>query len=157
MLTRRFAWALRTSQSHPDFKITSNIYSHPLGCNLIHLDSPDDHKAFAVLFRTTPQNDSGVAHCLEHIALCGSRRFPVRDPFMKMLSRSLNSYMNAWTGSDFTMYPFSTKNEKDFKNLLDVYLDASFFPLIKYEDFLQEAWRLEGENENLVYKGVVFN
>ena len=157
MLTRRFAWALRTSQSHPDFKITSNIYSHPLGCNLIHLDSPDDHKAFAVLFRTTPQNDSGVAHCLEHIALCGSRRFPVRDPFMKMLSRSLNSYMNAWTGSDFTMYPFSTKNEKDFKNLLDVYLDASFFPLIKYEDFLQEAWRLEWENENLVYKGVVFN
>ena len=157
MLQRRFAWALKSHHSHADFKIDSSVYTHSLGSNLIHLASNDSHKAFAVLFRTTPSNDSGVAHCLEHIALCGSQRYPVRDPFMKMLSRSLNSYMNAWTGSDFTMYPFSTKNSKDFSNLLSVYLDASFFPLLKYEDFLQEAWRFDKENGKLVYKGVVFN
>lgn len=158
MLQRRFAWVLKKSQSHPEFKLTSNIYEHDkLGSKLIHLDTVDTHKAFAVMFRTTPNDDTGVAHCLEHIALCGSQKYPVRDPFMKMLSRSLNSYMNAWTGSDFTMYPFSTQNSKDFSNLLSVYLDACFFPLLSYPDFLQEAWRVEFLNGKLQYKGVVFN
>ena len=158
MLQRRFAWILRTSQAHPEFKLTSNMYVHDkLGSKLVHLDASDAHKAFAVMFRTTPTNDTGVAHCLEHIALCGSQRYPVRDPFMKMLSRSLNSYMNAWTGSDFTMYPFTTKNNKDFSNLLSVYLDASFFPLLSYNDFLQEAWRVEFSGDQLELKGVVFN
>jgi presequence protease len=158
MLQRRFAWALKSSQSHADFRLDSSLFEHTeLGCKLVHLKAADPNKAFAVMFRTTPANNSGVAHCLEHIALCGSSRFPVRDPFMKMLSRSLNSYMNAWTGSDFTMYPFATKNEKDFYNLLAVYLDASFFPLLTYPDFLQEAWRLEINKGKLEYKGVVFN
>ena len=158
MLQRRFAWILRSSQAHPEFKLTSNIYVHEkLGSKLIHLDANDAHKAFALMFRTTPSNDTGVAHCLEHIALCGSQRYPVRDPFMKMLSRSLNSYMNAWTGPDFTMYPFTTKNTTDFFNLLSVYLDASFFPLLSYNDFLQEAWRVEFAGSQLELKGVVFN
>jgi presequence protease len=158
MLQRKFAWVLRNSQIHPEFKLNSKIYVHDkLGSNLIHLESKDVHKAFAVMFRTTPNDSTGVAHCLEHIALCGSQRYPVRDPFMKMLSRSLNSYMNAWTGSDFTMYPFTTKNSKDFSNLLSVYLDASFFPLLSYNDFLQEAWRVEFNNDSLEFKGVVFN
>lgn len=158
MLQRKFAWVLRNTQAHPEFKLTSNIYVHDkLGAKLVHLESSDAHKAFALMFRTTPFNDTGVAHCLEHIALCGSQRYPVRDPFMKMLSRSLNSYMNAWTGSDFTMYPFTTKNSKDFSNLLSVYLDASFFPLLSHYDFLQEAWRVEFAESKLEFKGVVFN
>ena len=157
-LRRSFSWKLLKSEKHPDFNLSSNIYEHEaLGSKLVHLESGDPHKAFAVLFRTTPQDDTGAPHCLEHIALCGSQKYPVRDPFMKMLSRSLNSYMNAWTGCDFTMYPFSTQNHKDFSNLLGVYLDCAFFPLIKYHDYRQEAWRTEYNQENLEFKGVVFN
>ena len=96
MLQRKFAWILKQAQVHPEFKLKSNIYLHEkLGSKLIHLESNDSHKAFALMFRTTPSDNTGVAHCLEHIALCGSQQYPVRDPFMKMLSRSLNSYMNA--------------------------------------------------------------
>ena len=80
---------------------------------------------------------------MEHTVLCGSAKFPVRDPFFNMLRRSLNSYMNAWTGSDFTMYPFATQNRNDFYNLLAVYLDAAFAPKLEKENFLQEGHRLE--------------
>jgi presequence protease len=94
--------------------------------------------------------------------LCGSKNFPVRDPFFNMLKRSLNTYMNAWTGSDFTGYPFSTCNEKDFHNLLKVYMDATFYPLLKKTDFNQEGYRYEFEESNnaatpLTIKGVVYN
>ena len=94
------------------------------------------------MLKTIPSDNKGIAHCLEHIVLCGSENYPVRDPFFKMLSRSLNSYMNAWTGADFTMYPFSTQNEADYFNLLSVYLDAVYFPLISEPDFKQEATRM---------------
>ena len=85
----------------------------------------------------------GVAHILEHTTLCGSKKYPVRDPFFNMIKRSLNTYMNAWTAPDYTSYPFSTQNEKDFTNLLSVYLDATFFPNLEKFDFLQEGHRLE--------------
>ena len=88
----------------------------------LHLEAKDDNNAFMVGFPTIPHNSTGVAHILEHTALCGSRRFPVRDPFFMMLRRSLNTYMNAFTAPDMTAYPFATKNKKDFYNLLDVYL-----------------------------------
>ena len=96
------------------------------------------------------------------MSLCGSKNYPVKDPFMNMIKRSLNTYMNAWTGNDFTMYPFSTWNEKDYNNLLSVYLDATFFPLLKKQDFMQEGYRYEFEEidnpkSNLTLKGVVFN
>ena len=84
-----------------------------------------------------------MAHILEHTALCGSKRFPVRDPFFSMLKRSLNSFMNAMTASDWTMYPFSSMNRKDFANLLEIYLDAAFFPQLTERDFSQEGHRLE--------------
>lgn len=146
------------SQQHTDFATTCHLYTHSrLKSRLVHLENSDPNKAFSVLFRTTPQDDQGAAHCLEHIVLCGSEKYPVRDPFFKMITRSLNSYMNAWTGSDFTMYPFSTQNHKDYSNLLSVYLDAAFKPLINESDFKQEAWRLEVGEKGLVYKGVVFN
>ncbi|KAF1331686.1 Metalloprotease family m16c, partial [Globisporangium splendens] len=132
----------------------------------LHIDAKDSNNVFAVMFRTPPASSNGVPHILEHTVLCGSQKFPVRDPFFNMIKRSLNTYMNALTGCDHTMYPFSTTNEKDWKNLLAVYLDAAFFPNLHKYDFLQEGHRLEiaeseeagGEGESeLVYKGVVFN
>ena len=132
------------------------------GARWLHLDSSDLDNVFAVLFRTPPDDHTGKPHILEHLALCGSRHYPVRDPFFNMLKRSLNTYMNAWTGSDFTMYPFSTQNAQDYRNLLSVYTDCAFFPNLDYNDFRQEGHRLEFEVANdpsskLQYKGVVYN
>lgn len=127
-----------------------------------HLDSENDENVFLVAFKTVPMDSTGVAHILEHTSLCGSERFPVRDPFFMMIRRSLNTFMNAFTSSDWTAYPFASKNKKDFNNLLDVYLDAVFFARLDPLDFAQEGHRLEFEvmddpNSNLLYKGVVFN
>ncbi|MDT8446453.1 MAG: insulinase family protein [bacterium] len=132
------------------------------GAQMIHLENQDDNNLFAVGFPTTPMDSTGVAHILEHTALCGSKRYPVRDPFFSMIKRSLKTFMNAFTASDWTMYPFSTQNAKDFDNLLGIYLDAAFFPLLSRLNFLQEGHRLEFENPEdpespLVYKGVVYN
>lgn len=131
------------------------------GARHIHIACEDKENTFGVAFRTIPRNSTGVAHILEHTVLCGSEKYPVRDPFFSMLKRSLSTFMNAFTASDWTMYPFSTQNRKDFYNLLDVYLDASFFPNIDELSFKQEGCRLEFESvndvETLVYKGVVFN
>ncbi len=132
------------------------------GARFMHLERDDDNHLFAVGFRTPPDDSTGVAHILEHTALCGSERFPVRDPFFSMLKRSLNSFMNAMTASDWTLYPFSSMNRKDFQNLLDIYLDAAFFPQLSERDFSQEGHRLEfAEADNpqspLEYKGVVYN
>ncbi len=132
------------------------------GARFMHLDRDDDNHLFSVGFRTPPDDSTGVAHILEHTVLCGSQRYPVRDPFFSMLKRSLNSFMNAMTASDWTVYPFSSMNRKDFFNLLDIYLDAAFFPRITERDFSQEGHRLEfSDMENpespLEYKGVVYN
>jgi Zn-dependent M16 (insulinase) family peptidase len=132
------------------------------GARHIHVECPDDNNAFAVFFATAPNDSSGVAHILEHVVLAGSRRFPVRDPFFSMTRRSLATFMNAFTSADWTMYPFSTRNAKDFQNLLDVYLDATFFPRLSEDSFKQEGIRFEFQEpadpkSGLRYKGVVFN
>jgi len=132
------------------------------GARHMHLAADDDQNAFLVAFLTVPQDSTGVAHILEHTALCGSKRFPVRDPFFMMLRRSLNTFMNAFTASDWTAYPFASRNRKDFYNLLDVYLDATFFPNLNELDFRQEGHRLDfaetgNTSSDLMYKGVVFN
>jgi len=130
----------------------------------IHISASDTENTFSVAFKTVPEDSTGVAHILEHTVLCGSRSFPVRDPFFSMLKRSLSTFMNAFTASDWTMYPFSTQNKKDFYNLLDVYLDAAFFPNLDSLSFKQEGHRLEVESDSgdkdafkLAYKGVVYN
>lgn len=125
----------------------------------IHLACEHQEKAFLVAFRTNPKDDTGVAHILEHSVLCGSEKYPVRDPFFMMTRRSLNSFMNAMTSSDWTAYPFASENHKDFNNLLDVYLDAVFFSRLDPLDFAQEGHRLEfnEKSQKLEYKGVVFN
>ena len=132
------------------------------GAKHFHIASDNDENVFLVGLKTVPTDSRGVAHILEHTALCGSERFPVRDPFFMMIRRSLNTFMNAFTSSDWTAYPFASKNKKDFKNLLDVYLDAVFFSRLDKLDFSQEGHRLEfAEMENpesdLTFKGVVFN
>ena len=160
--------------SHPAFE---HLRSHPVpalrlefqeyrhratGARHLHLAADDPHNAFMVAFLTVPQDSTGVAHILEHTALCGSQRYPVRDPFFMMIRRSLNTFMNAFTSSDWTAYPFASQNKKDFNNLLDVYLDAAFFPLLDARDFAQEGHRLEfaqadDPHTELLFKGVVFN
>ncbi|HVL80996.1 MAG TPA: insulinase family protein [Actinomycetota bacterium] len=134
----------------------------PTGARHIHIEAPDDSKAFNVAFPTVPKDSRGVAHILEHVVLAGSERFPVRDPFFSMTSRSVRDFMNAMTFSDTTAYPFCSRNDKDFHNLLEVYLDACFFPRIEESSFKQEGHRLEFEQTDdptsgLRIKGVVFN
>ncbi|QIO09098.1 insulinase family protein [Acinetobacter lanii] len=122
-----------------------------------HLATEHDENVFLVAFRTQPMDSKGEAHILEHTALCGSEKFPVRDPFFLMIRRSLNTFMNAFTAADWTAYPFATQNKKDFQNLLAVYLDAAFAANLNPLDFAQEGIRIELENGEPVYKGVVFN
>ena len=146
-----------------DFGIKAFSLEHEsTGAKWLHLDSQDMDNVFAVLFRTPPDDHTGKPHILEHLATCGSKHYPVRDPFFNMLKRSLNTYMNAWTGSDFTMYPFSTQNAQDFRNLLSVYSDMAFNANLNYYDFRQEGHRLEFKDpedsgSGLTYKGVVYN
>uniref|UniRef100_A0A8B9HC56 Pitrilysin metalloproteinase 1 n=1 Tax=Astyanax mexicanus TaxID=7994 RepID=A0A8B9HC56_ASTMX len=159
-------WKLHTRSQVtpvPDLFLTAVKLDHDVtGAQYLHAARDDSNNLFSVQFRTTPMDSTGVPHILEHTVLCGSQRFPCRDPFFKMLNRSLSTFMNAFTASDYTMYPFSTQNAKDFQNLLSVYLDAVFFPCLRELDFWYEGWRLENENptdpsSSLVFKGVVFN
>ncbi len=156
-----FKW-LR-SEDIPSLNITIEEYEHrATGATHYHLSSANPENVFLVAFRTVPMDSTGVAHILEHTALCGSKKFPVRDPFFMMIRRSLNTFMNAFTSSDWTAYPFASKNRKDFGNLLSVYLDAAFFSRLHELDFAQEGHRLEfAETDNaesdLLYKGVVYN
>ncbi|MDW7709729.1 MAG: insulinase family protein [Deferrisomatales bacterium] len=134
----------------------------PTGARWLHLASADDNNLFAVGFRTPPPDSTGAPHILEHTVLCGSRKYPVHDPFFAMLRRSLSTFMNALTADDWTLYPFSTQNRKDFYNLMAVYLDAAFFPLLRERDFRQEGHRLEFADPEapttpLQIKGVVYN
>ncbi|GAM17785.1 hypothetical protein SAMD00019534_009600 [Acytostelium subglobosum LB1] len=141
---------------------TYRLLHEKTGAQHLHIDCEDKNNVFSVTFKTTPHDSTGVAHILEHTTLCGSKRYPVRDPFFNMLKRSLNTYMNAWTAPDHTSYPFGTQDPKDYYNLLSVYLDATFFPLLSESDFRQEGHRLEFEvldqpSSALKFKGIVFN
>ncbi|RKJ41339.1 hypothetical protein D7X94_03355 [Acutalibacter sp. 1XD8-33] len=130
------------------------------GARLVWLDRREENKTFAVAFQTQPWDDTGVFHILEHSVLCGSEKYPVKEPFVELLKSSLNTFLNAMTFPDKTMYPFSTRNDQDFVNLLRVYMDAVLRPAIhqKPEIFGQEGWHYElDENGRPSYKGVVFN
>lgn len=131
------------------------------GARLLYLANDDDNKVFSISFRTPPADDTGVAHILEHSSLCGSRKYHLKEPFVDLVKGSLNTFLNAMTYADKTVYPVASRNDKDFHNLMDVYLDAVFYPLI-YENkytLRQEGWHynidsLDGE---LSYNGVVYN
>lgn len=156
-----FEW--QRSEKIASLNVTMEHYIHKAtGAAHYHLASENDENVFLVGFRTVPTSSNGVAHILEHTALCGSEKYPVRDPFFMMIRRSLNTFMNAFTSSDWTAYPFASKNKKDFDNLLEVYLDAAFFSRLDPLDFAQEGHRLEFAQlddpaSELQYKGVVYN
>ena len=157
------AFTLLRQQMIPALNITVSEYRHQrTGATHIHMSADNAENVFLVALRTMPQDSTGVAHILEHTALCGSRKYPVRDPFFMMIRRSLNTFMNAFTSTDWTAYPFASQNHKDFDNLLQVYLDAVFFANLDPLDFAQEGHRVEfAEPDNpaseLVFKGVVYN
>ncbi|KAI5961099.1 CYM1 [Candida margitis] len=148
----------------PEFSLVAVLLKHEAsGAQHLHLDSANDNNnVFSIAFKTNPPDATGVPHILEHTTLCGSKKYPVRDPFFKMTNRSLSNFMNAMTGHDYTFYPFATTNRKDFENLMDVYLSSVLEPLLNYNDFIQEGWRLENSalediKSKLEFKGVVYN
>ena len=140
---------------------TRLFYHEKSGAKLYYIENDDDNKVFSVSFRTPPKDSTGVAHILEHSVLCGSRKFPLKEPFVELIKGSLNTFLNAFTFSDKTMYPVASKNDKDFLNLMDVYLDAVFYPNIyKYKEIMmQEGWHYElnSPEDEITYKGVVYN
>ncbi|KAL2889344.1 Mitochondrial presequence protease [Ceratocystis lukuohia] len=160
-------FTLLRSKRVPELELTAIHLKHDkTGADYLHIQREDNNNVFSIGFKTNPPDDTGIPHILEHTTLCGSEKYPVRDPFFKMLPRSLSNFMNAFTAFDYTYYPFATTNEQDFKNLMSVYLDATLNPLLKETDFTQEGWRIGPENPQakvgeeggkLVFKGVVYN
>ena len=136
------------------------LYRHrETGAQLLSISNADENKCFGITFRTPPVASNGVAHILEHSVLCGSRKYPAKEPFIELAKSSLNTFLNAFTYPDKTCYPIASQNLKDFYNLIDVYLDAVFYPLISAHTFQQEGWHyeLDRPDEPLTFKGVVFN
>ncbi|MDR3348606.1 MAG: insulinase family protein [Acidaminococcales bacterium] len=131
------------------------------GARLLYLASKDDNKVFSISFYTPPSDDTGLPHILEHSVLCGSRKYPLKEPFVELVKGSLNTFVNAMTFPDKTMYPVASRNGKDFRNLMDVYLDAVFYPDIYRNKYIfqQEGWHYEllSPDLPLEYKGVVYN
>ena len=138
------------------------LYEHVKTCaRLVFFENDDINKSFSISFKTIPYNDNGIFHILEHSVLCGSAKYPVKEPFVELLKGSFNTFLNAMTFPDKTMYPVSSKNEKDLEILMDIYLDAVFNPNLKNNPNIlaQEGWHyhLEDKEDELIYKGVVYN
>jgi presequence protease len=147
-------------QEIPETNSRARFYRHQkTGAELLSLANSDENKVFGVAFRTPPHDSTGVAHILEHSVLCGSRKYPVKKPFVELKKGSLSTFLNAFTFPDMTCYPVASQNLQDFYNLIDIYLDAVFFPQISRETFQQEGWHYELDTMSapLAYKGVVFN
>ena len=143
-----------------EIKAEALIFQHSkTKAELISLASEDDNKVFCINFRTPPSSSNGVAHIIEHCVLNGSRKYPVKEPFVELLKASLYTFLNAMTYPDKTVYPVASRNDQDFQNLMDVYLDAVFYPKLSKECFLQEGWHYQLENleSELGFTGVVYN
>ena len=154
------AFELVREQQIAEISSLAKLYRHrKTGAEVLSLINDDENKVFGVTLKTPPEDSTGVAHILEHSVLCGSRKYPVKKPFVELLKGSLHTFLNAMTFSDKTAYPVASQNLKDFYNLVDVYLDAVFFPLISEDTFRQEGWHYELDNTQgpMVFKGVVFN
>lgn len=145
-----------------DIQSVGKLYLHTeTGAQVLHIDNDDTNKAFTIAFKTPPYNSNGIAHILEHSVLNGSKKFPSKEPFVELIKGSLNTFVNAMTFSDKTIYPVASTNQKDFTNLMSVYLDAVFQPLLytNRQILEQEGWHyhLENAEDDLIYKGVVYN
>ena len=144
----------------PEIDSLARLYRHDAtGARFLSIINKDENKAFGISFRTPPSRSDGVAHILEHSVLCGSEKYPVKEPFVELMKGSLNTFLNALTYPDKTVYPVASTNKKDFYNLVDVYMDAVLRPRITEDTFRQEGWHYEADPETgaLSYKGVVFN
>src|SRR6266498_1447208 len=147
-------------QDIPELNSKVQLYRHvKTGAELLSLQNDDENKVFGITFRTPPTDSTGVAHILEHAVLCGSRKYPLKEPFVELIKGSLQTFVNAFTFPDKTCYPVASQNAQDFYNLIDVYLDAVFYPKITPQTFQQEGWHYELESLDgpLSYKGVVYN
>lgn len=147
-------------QPIPELGTEARLYRHiKTGAELLSLESDDENKCFGITFATPPSDSTGVAHILEHCVLCGSRKYPLKDPFVELIKGSLNTFLNALTYADRTCYPVASVNTRDFYNLVDVYLDTVFYPRLARETFEQQGWHYELNDaaDPLIYKGVVFN
>jgi Zn-dependent M16 (insulinase) family peptidase len=151
---------LIATETMPEISSKVNLYRHrESGAEVLSLENKDENKVFGVAFRTVPKDSTGAAHILEHSVLAGSEKYPVKEPFIELVKGSLASFVNAMTFEDKTVYPVASQNLQDFYNLIDVYLDAVFHPLLKESTFEREGWHytLEQPEDQLEFKGVVFN
>lgn len=161
-MTKISAYELVMQENIPDVQSVGYLLRHKKsGARVLLLENEDENKVFNIAFRTTPSDSTGVAHILEHSVLCGSKKFPSKDPFVELVKGSMNTFLNAMTFPDKTMYPVASCNDADFANLMHVYLDAVLFPNIykKEEIFRQEGWnyQIADPKDPLVYNGVVYN
>jgi Zn-dependent M16 (insulinase) family peptidase len=159
-MTVHAAFDLVRDETIPEIASNVRFYRHKkTGAEVMSYVNEDENKVFGITFKTPPEDSTGVAHILEHSVLCGSRKYPVKKPFVELLKSSMNTFLNAMTFADKTAYPVASQNLKDFYNLVDVYLDSVFFPLITEDTFRQEGWHYEADGTQmpLSFKGVVFN
>jgi len=159
-MTQIHGFELLQQRDIPELNTHAYLYRHEkTGAELLSLVNNDENKVFGITFRTPPQDSTGAPHIMEHSVLCGSRKYPVKEPFVELMKGSLNTFLNAFTYPDRTCYPLASQNLKDFYNLIDVYMDAVFYPLIPPQVLQQEGWHYELENWDspLAFKGVVFN
>ncbi len=159
-MTNTYGFELLKEQHIPELNTHAFYYRHlKSGAELLSLVNDDENKVFGAVFRTPPTDSTGLPHIMEHATLCGSEKYPVKEPFVELLKGSLNTFLNAFTYPDKTCYPVASQNLQDFYNLVDVYLDAVFHPLIPPHILEQEGWHYELDDigGELAYKGVVFN
>ena len=159
-MTITHGFELLREETIQELNTVARIYRHVIsGAEVLSTSNDDENKVFGITFRTPPPDSTGVAHIMEHSVLGGSRKYQVKEPFVELLKGSLNTFLNAFTSSDWTTYPVASTNLQDFYNLIDVYQDAVFNPLITPHHLDQEGWHYELEKEDgtLTYKGVVFN
>jgi len=156
----KHGFELIREQEIPELNTMAHIWRHiKTGAEYLSLENDDENKVFGITFRTPPPDSTGLPHILEHSVLSGSRKYPLKDPFIELAKGSLNTFINAFTDSDNTSYPVASQNVKDLYNLADVYLDAVFYPLITPNTLKQEGWHyeLEDADDPLTFKGIVFN
>ena len=161
-IERLDAYELVQYEKLKDLKSEGYLLRHKKsGARVLLMANDDENKVFSIGFRTPPNDSTGVPHIMEHSVLCGSREFPVKDPFVELVKGSLNTFLNAMTYPDKTVYPIASCNDQDFQNLMHVYMDAVLYPNIyQYDEiFRQEGWsyRLEEPDGELSYNGVVYN
>ncbi len=159
-MTDTFGFELLQEREIPELNTVAKHYRHvKTGAEVLSLVNADENKVFGITFRTPPPDSTGLPHIMEHSVLCGSRKYPVKEPFVELVKGSLNTFLNAMTFADKTCYPVASQNLQDFYNLVDVYLDAVFHPRLTREVLEQEGWHFETNSvdDPLSFKGVVFN